>query len=187
MPYHVEFVRRGHRFHLTGSGTVLGSEIVAGAARPIATRPGRAALRYALVDLTELTEFRVTTEEVRQIVAEDMITARLAPGVVVAIVAPRDYAFGMARMWQAFAEVHRLGTRRCSGPRGLERPRPARSGSARDKVWRRVTAPAADTGLRLVLFLLLIIGLGSLASAVQLLRSRRGRRQESFRSPGCCW
>lgn len=104
MTYQVEFKHEGTGFHLTGFATVLGSEIIAAAAEAHRDEARARRLRYALVDLADLTEFRVATEEVRLIVAEDMITARLAPRIVVAIVAPRDYAFGMARMWQVFAE-----------------------------------------------------------------------------------
>jgi hypothetical protein len=105
MPYQVEFVAGGTGIHLTGAGTVLGSEIVAGAFEAHRDPVRARGLRYALVDLTELTVLQITTEEIRQVVAEDKITAKFAPGAFVAIVAPRDYVFGMARMWQAFAEV----------------------------------------------------------------------------------
>ena len=105
MPYQVEFVAGGTGIHLTGAGTVLGAEIVAGAFEAHRDEARARGLRYGLVDLTELTVLQITTEEIRDTVAEDRVTAALAPGIFVAIVAPRDYVFGMARMWQAFAEV----------------------------------------------------------------------------------
>ena len=70
MAYRIEFMQDGTGFHLTGLATVLGSEIIAAAAEAHRDEARARRLRYALVDLADLTEFRVATEEVRLIVAE---------------------------------------------------------------------------------------------------------------------
>ena len=63
-----------------------------------------AKLRYLVID-TESGEFHCSTEEVRIISAQDKQIAKIAPpDLVVVVLAPSDVDFGMARMWQVFAE-----------------------------------------------------------------------------------
>jgi predicted Mrr-cat superfamily restriction endonuclease len=56
-----------------------------------------------LVDFSQMTEMKVTSEVVRQMVEINRKTAQLAPGVWVAIVAPSPLAYGMSRVWHSFA------------------------------------------------------------------------------------
>ena len=68
-------------------------------------------LHYGLIDLTDVTELRATRDDVLEFVQVDMQIALSVPrALAVAIVAPSDLAFGIARMWEAFAEVTRWNT-----------------------------------------------------------------------------
>jgi hypothetical protein len=62
-------------------------------------------LRYMIVDVHEESTGDLSASDLQIIADQDRQIAALArPGLVVAIVAPRDVDFGMARMWQVFTE-----------------------------------------------------------------------------------
>ena len=104
MSYTTEFIDGGRGVLHVGTGVVHGDEIHAGAMEDHRVEARARALRFGLVDLTDVTELRITSEHVRAIAAESHITARLASHVSVAIVAPRDAIYGMARMWEILVE-----------------------------------------------------------------------------------
>ena len=100
MPYRTEFIDGGTGVLNVGSGVVTSAEIIEGA-RTVQRDESRAKrLTHGLTDLTDVSELRVTTAELRLIVDASRKTAQLVPRGIVAIVAPRDHAFGMARMWE---------------------------------------------------------------------------------------
>jgi len=101
VPYSTEFVEDGV-IHL-GTGVVEGAEIIAAAVEEHRIDDRARRLKFGLVDLTDVTDLRVTSEQVRRVAEENLMLSKLAPGAVVAVVAPSDLMFGMARMWQAFA------------------------------------------------------------------------------------
>jgi hypothetical protein len=100
LPYTTEFVDGGRGVLRVGSGIVTSVEIL-DATRELQGDPERAGrLRYGLVDLTEVTELRLTSQDMRRIAEASLKIAKLVPGGVVAIIAPKDHDFGMARMWE---------------------------------------------------------------------------------------
>jgi hypothetical protein len=99
--YSTEFVEGGV-IHV-GTGVVDGAEIIAAAIEEHRLEDRARRLRFGLVDLTDVTDLQVTSEHVRRIALENLTLAKLTPGAVVAVAAPSDVAFGMARMWQTFA------------------------------------------------------------------------------------
>jgi len=151
MSYTTEFIDDGRGVLHVGTGVVHGDEIHAGAMEDHRVEARARALRFGLVDLTDVTELRITSEDVRAIAAESHITARLAPHVSVAIVAPRDSIYGMARMWEilvegtgwtsgssACARKRSNGCARCAWP-GV---RPCRSAASSDSGRRRPSSSA---------------------------------------------
>ncbi len=61
--------------------------------------------------MTDVTELSITRDDVLEFVQVDMQIALIVPRpLAVAIVASSDLAFGIARMWEAFAEVTRWNT-----------------------------------------------------------------------------
>ena len=101
MPYQTTFVDDGRCVIITGSGVVLGSEILT-AARAITEHvQGGKSLTRGWVDLSDVTELRVTRDDMHMIAAENRFAATLSPQIVVAVIASQDLAFGMARMWEA--------------------------------------------------------------------------------------
>jgi hypothetical protein len=100
MPYVAEFLHERRLVVIRGSGVLLGSEIEAVQTALKTDRDRTSRIIAALIDLEEVSDFRVTPDEIRQIGFGDADIAKLAPDVVLAVVAPRDYIFGMARMWE---------------------------------------------------------------------------------------
>ncbi len=55
--------------------------------------------------------FQITTDAIRSVVAENKRLAAIAePGTLVAIAAPQELGYGLARMWEAYAH-HETGWR----------------------------------------------------------------------------
>jgi hypothetical protein len=105
MPYTIECVDGGRGVRSVGSGVVTGAEIRAALAEIVGRNLERArGLRYAVVDLTGVTELRVTPTDVRRIAAEDRALQAVTPVGVVAVIAAQDHVFGMARMWETLVE-----------------------------------------------------------------------------------
>jgi hypothetical protein len=96
---------------LAGSGVLSAREILETKAALLRSPERLKGLHYALIDLGDATEVRVTRDDVVELVAADMQIALVVPRpMAVAIVAPGDLAFGVARMWEGFAEVTRWNT-----------------------------------------------------------------------------
>ena len=106
MPYETQYVDSEKGVLKIGSGIVTGAEILQTATQQSLDERSRK-LKYALVDFSQMTEMKISSEIVRQMVEINRKTAQLAPGVVVAILAPSPLAYGMSRVWQSFA--HDLG------------------------------------------------------------------------------
>ncbi len=104
MPFIRETVEDGRGLVFTGSGRLSGAEIIEAKRALLTESPGLPPIRFTLVTLVEVTSLAITPDEVRELVGIDLELARWSPGMVVAIVAPRDLDFGMSRMWQALAE-----------------------------------------------------------------------------------
>jgi len=111
MAFVTTFVNRGHCVVQVGSGVVLGSEILAGAHAVSEHVQGGAELTHGLVDLSDVTELHLSAEEVELIALENRIAAASMPPATVAVIATRDLAFGLARMWEAMVSGTNWRTR----------------------------------------------------------------------------
>lgn len=62
--------------------------------------------RYALVDLTRAESMGdINYANVSRVVSQNRnIAARAVPGALLAVASPRDYSFGLARMWETLVE-----------------------------------------------------------------------------------
>ena len=111
MPFSTEWVSEGRGVYLSGTGLLTGQEILDAKTSLLRESDRLKGLHYGLIDLTDVTELGVTRDDVLEFVQVDMQIALNVPrALAVAIVAPSDLAFGIARMWEAFAEVTRWNT-----------------------------------------------------------------------------
>jgi hypothetical protein len=111
MAFVTTFVNRGRCALQIGSGVVSGSEMVAGARAVRAHVQSGAELTHGLVDLSDVSELHLTAEEVELIAVENHIAAASMPHGTVAVIATKDLAFGMARMWEAMVSGTNWHTR----------------------------------------------------------------------------
>ena len=103
MPYTSQLIDDDTGVLNIGSGSVHGFEILLVAQR-VQWLAGSARLTHILTDLTLVTELHISTVEIRELAAVNLVTAQLAPGGRAAIVAPENHVFGLARMWSAFMD-----------------------------------------------------------------------------------
>jgi hypothetical protein len=85
------------------SGVLTGEELINVNKSLVAERSR--GLRYAIVDLSAVDEIQVSPTDLRATVEDDRrLAAIVEPGMPVAIAAPQDLGFGLARMWEALAD-----------------------------------------------------------------------------------
>lgn len=101
MPVTVEALHDGGVV-LHYSGVLTAVEIIR-AKRSLVSEQNRG-LHYLIVDASAADEFHISTDELRVIAKENKRLAAIATsGMPVAIAAPQDLGFGLARMWKVFA------------------------------------------------------------------------------------
>jgi hypothetical protein len=87
-----------------GSGVLKGQEIIDATISLLTTEDRVRDIAFGLVDLVDVTRAEITTDELRQIADADKRLAQLAPRVVLAVIAPSDLVYGLARMWEMLVE-----------------------------------------------------------------------------------
>lgn len=84
--------------------------------------------RYAVIDLSDVESMAINYTDVSRVVTQNAnIAGKAVPGVLLAVASPRDYGYGLARMWEALVE--RVGWETMTFRSLAE---------AEDWVWRRV-------------------------------------------------
>ncbi len=81
------------------SGHTMGGEILA-AVREFFAHSYEHGPRFALFDLTDVTEFDVDAVDIDRIVMEDRRAAQTIHDMAIAVVAPEAVQYGIARMWE---------------------------------------------------------------------------------------
>lgn len=105
MPFPLEFLDDGRGVFEAGIGHVTGSEIIAATQAILAAGDKTSKLVYALVDLSQATNITVTADEMVMKTSLNKRFARLVRAAVVAIVAPTELQFGVARMWEGMVQA----------------------------------------------------------------------------------
>ena len=104
MPYSFYFVDHGAGMVQLGEGVITADEVMESARALNRVPDAMRQLRFALLDFTNASELLITGEELRDVVAENEITSTLVSPGLIAIIAPKDQIYGLARMWQVFVE-----------------------------------------------------------------------------------
>lgn len=100
-----QYIDDGRGLLHTGSGIVTGQELIAGATQVLDDIRGGLPICYALIDLTDITGFEVSSDDIRGVAKLNLSMAEIIGPARVAVVAAHDIAFGMARMWEAYAHT----------------------------------------------------------------------------------
>jgi hypothetical protein len=99
LPFESTFSDDGSCLTQVGSGLVLGTEMVS-ATRALLVDVRTPTLTRCLIDLSDVTDLRLSKEEMDVLAGEGWRLAVIVPHVTVALLATRDLAFGLARMWE---------------------------------------------------------------------------------------
>jgi hypothetical protein len=103
MPYTASYVDGGKGVYKEGTGIVTGFEIFSSALHESLNK-ARPRIRYGLVDFSHATDFKVTPQDVRRIVEMNRKLATVTPGELVAVVAPAELTYAMARLWLTLSD-----------------------------------------------------------------------------------
>jgi hypothetical protein len=99
-----DFQDGGRTLFLSGSGVLTGHELI-DATEALLVQPERVGrITRAMVLLANVTVLDITPDQIRRLVGLDQQLARMAPRVAVAIVAPKEYMYGLARAWEALVD-----------------------------------------------------------------------------------
>lgn len=86
------------------TGVVAASELTAATIADYRVREHWPKVEYFISDFTGVTDLQATPEEIRELSNAEARTSAFIPNLAMAVVAPTDFLFGMARMWQVFAQ-----------------------------------------------------------------------------------
>jgi hypothetical protein len=110
MPLDVVYEREGAGVLVTGTGIVRGAEFIA-MNRRIYAADFLPRLRYQIVDISRVERHEVSAAEIQLCARQDREAAAQNPQLLIAVVAGDQLGFGLARMWEAYADDPVLKTR----------------------------------------------------------------------------
>ena len=102
--FQTTFIERGFGLCFVGTGIVTAGEMHKAKLELWACEDTLRRVTFALVDFQAATEMALESADIHRIVEIDMRLAAMRPNLVVAIIAPKDHIFGLARMWETLAE-----------------------------------------------------------------------------------
>ena len=103
--FQTTFVEGDTGILFVGSGVVTADEIRSSKLQLFANCDRLQQVEFAIVDFQVASSLILDADDLRRIVDLDRQLALLVPNACVAIVAPKDYMFGLARMWETTLEV----------------------------------------------------------------------------------
>ena len=101
MPIQKKYRDGGIGVEFIGSGIVTGADIIA-ANKKIYSNKDFSKQRYKIVDRTNCTGYKVSTEEIRIIAEQDKAAAKTNPNIIIALISTTDLQYGISRMYQAY-------------------------------------------------------------------------------------
>ena len=101
MPYQAQMIDEGTGFHNLGTGVLKGQEIIEVLRSLEPIWPFMGSITHGFIDLMGVTEFQVSTEEMKIIAELDQQSSQFVGQAYLAIAAPEDLMFGMSRMYGA--------------------------------------------------------------------------------------
>jgi hypothetical protein len=108
MPILIENKDSGQGVVFVGKDTVSGQDIIDANTKILTFKEGMKNSKYCIVDYSNITEYEVSTSEIKIIASQDKEVALYLPDYIVAIVAKENHEFGVSRMWEAIIEINGL-------------------------------------------------------------------------------
>jgi len=105
MPIDIKVLHDGMGILYHCYGTVTGKDFIEANKRVLTFNGHLKRVRYGIVDETATDDIHMAESEMLTIAVQDKKIANLVPsGAIVAVIAERDFAFGLARLWESFIE-----------------------------------------------------------------------------------
>jgi hypothetical protein len=104
MPFETELTDDYMGIIHVGRGLVTGEQIAEGCRAVTVLVQTTENFHYKLVDLSEVTELKMTEEELDRIVEEDRQIAAVRPRIAVGIIAPNEKLRAIAQRWERSVE-----------------------------------------------------------------------------------
>ena len=109
MPVRIEYTKDGIGVILYHEGVVTGEELYDSITRVYKNKKFPS-LKYWIGDRTNCTKYLPDIDCLRKIVELNKKESLRNPGMLLALVSPKDYSFGMSRMFQAYSEETQFKT-----------------------------------------------------------------------------
>jgi len=103
MPFTVHILQNGTGRLWIAHGVLTGRDLIANNDRVFRSKSYEG-VRWLLIDETDATLKDISEKEIRTIREQDDRLAAVLPQLVTAVVAPKDFTFGMSRMWEMLTE-----------------------------------------------------------------------------------
>lgn len=100
MPYTTELSDDYMGIHHVGSGLVTGAEILEACRAATQLIQNTENFHYEFLDFSDVTELKISEDELGKIIAQDFYAAIFRPDAVVVMVAPREDLFEIAKEWE---------------------------------------------------------------------------------------
>ena len=103
MPVKINILEGGIGIEFISSGIVTGKEIIE-ANKKIYNREHLERLKYKIIDRSDCTDYKVTTEEIEIIANQDIKASKINNNITILLITQTDLQYGMTRMWQVLSE-----------------------------------------------------------------------------------
>jgi hypothetical protein len=108
MPIEINYLDGERGVLFIGAGKVTGEEIITSNRQVFSSEEKMKKVKYGLIDYSKITQFEVSTVEVESIISQEKKASEYIADGVLAIVAKKNVAFGINRMWESIAEYRGL-------------------------------------------------------------------------------
>jgi hypothetical protein len=113
MPIATETLDDGRGLLMTGRGTLTGAEIIAAKRQLLADEAAIREVTFCVFEMLHIAKLDITVQEIHDIASIDRELTRVIPRATIAVIAPCDHDFGMARMWESIADLPGWMTKIC--------------------------------------------------------------------------
>ena len=109
MPYSIEYIAKEEGLIVFWEGLIRGEEIIRSYHDRFSPPERFTKIRYIITDYSIVSDFKMITDDVKMIAQIANQAAKNNRNLYAVAVMPLDLAYGMARMWQAYADDDNTG------------------------------------------------------------------------------
>ncbi len=103
MPLNLKYIDDAKGIYVTLEGKVTLDDLKAGALEAYSEEHIQNQI-YQIIDFTSCSSFDLSSSDMQEIAKIDIEASKINPNIKIAIIAPSDLAFGMCRVYEAYAD-----------------------------------------------------------------------------------